>query len=224
MGYRRKRWKPRKGRKAIKKWTPRKMRGFGFPEQFQTTLKYVEKITIDPPVGGAVTPYTFSANGLYDPNYSGGGHQPMYFDELMLVYKHYNVLRSKITWKILSGSSGNLVDSGWCAIQQDAVSNPSAILLTTLLEQSSVNKVKFLSWAYGSTNSVTLTKTFNQKSITNNKLDFDTGGTVTTNPSNKQYYHLLFGAGDAGDVQGQYCLVEIHYTVLFTGRLQGQPS
>jgi hypothetical protein len=39
----------------------------------------------------------FIANGLFDPDISGSGHQPMGFDQMMGVYTTYTVLRSSIT-------------------------------------------------------------------------------------------------------------------------------
>lgn len=35
--------------------------------------------------------HLFSANGLYDPNVTGGGKQPRGFDQLMALYDHYIV-------------------------------------------------------------------------------------------------------------------------------------
>lgn len=45
---------------------------------------------------GSVSVYAFSANGLYDPNVSGTGHQPIGFDQMMALYEHYTVIRSHI--------------------------------------------------------------------------------------------------------------------------------
>lgn len=39
----------------------------------------------------------FIANGLFDPDISGSGHQPMGFDQMMAVYTTYTVIRSTIT-------------------------------------------------------------------------------------------------------------------------------
>lgn len=39
----------------------------------------------------------FIANGLFDPDISGTGHQPMGFDQMMGVYTTYHVMRSTIT-------------------------------------------------------------------------------------------------------------------------------
>jgi len=42
-----------------------------------------------------VATYVFSANGLYDPNITGTGHQPMGFDQIMLNYNHFIVTHAK---------------------------------------------------------------------------------------------------------------------------------
>lgn len=46
---------------------------------------------------GIITTRFFSANGAYDPDVTGTGHQPMGFDTMMLYYEQYCVVRSKIT-------------------------------------------------------------------------------------------------------------------------------
>jgi len=46
---------------------------------------------------GVIAQYAFSANGCYDPNVTGTGHQPMGFDTGMLYYEQCTVLASKIT-------------------------------------------------------------------------------------------------------------------------------
>jgi len=52
---------------------------------------------------GAIATYIFSANGVYDPNITGTGHQPMGFDTLMLYYEQYTVVASKITFTASNG-------------------------------------------------------------------------------------------------------------------------
>lgn len=48
---------------------------------FKSHNRYVEGfIDLNPGALGSNAPYTFSANGLYDPNITGSGHQPIGFD------------------------------------------------------------------------------------------------------------------------------------------------
>lgn len=46
--------------------------------------------------------HIYAANGLYDPNISGVGHQPRGFDQFMLMYDHYVVIASHITCRFTS--------------------------------------------------------------------------------------------------------------------------
>jgi len=46
---------------------------------------------------GAISNYFISANGIFDPNVTGTGHQPMGFDTMMTYYEQYTVMASKIT-------------------------------------------------------------------------------------------------------------------------------
>jgi len=67
-------------------------------------LRYEESLTL---TGSAnnVYAYVFSANGCYDPNITGTGHQPMGFDPMMLLYDHYTCVRSRMilhAWNTLA--------------------------------------------------------------------------------------------------------------------------
>lgn len=49
--------------------------------------------------------YVFSANGMYDPDITGTGHQPRGFDQLMLFYDHYVVTGAKIKVRFYNSST-----------------------------------------------------------------------------------------------------------------------
>lgn len=68
-----------------------------FPSKKLVRLKYTENITINPGAAGAIAYHQFSCNGMYDPNRTGVGHQPIGFDQWMSWYDHYHVIGSKIT-------------------------------------------------------------------------------------------------------------------------------
>lgn len=75
---------------------PRSPAGQALPNQIICRFRYSEEITINPGVG-VTTAYVFRANSLYDPNYSGTGHQPAPYDQMKLFYKKFKVIGSKIT-------------------------------------------------------------------------------------------------------------------------------
>lgn len=63
------------------------------PYVLNATLRYAEQFQVAP-VSGAISVQVFSANGLYDPDTSGVGHQPRGFDEIIALYNHYVVTKA----------------------------------------------------------------------------------------------------------------------------------
>lgn len=68
--------------------------GGPFPTQYKCQLVYtaIPSLTLS---SGSGT-YLFSTNGLYDPDITGTGKQPLYFDQLTPIYNHYTVTSSFI--------------------------------------------------------------------------------------------------------------------------------
>jgi len=69
-----------------------------FPKKLRQTLVYVENFQLTTPTL-ASTPAgrIFRFNGLFDPRYDIGGHQPYGFDQLMAIYKRYTCVGAKMT-------------------------------------------------------------------------------------------------------------------------------
>lgn len=68
-----------------------------FPRTRLVRHRYVENITFPAAAGaGFPTSYVFAANGIYDPNVTGVGHQPLYHDEMAALYQYYTVVGSRI--------------------------------------------------------------------------------------------------------------------------------
>lgn len=70
----------------------------------RVTMRYAEKVSLTGVAGGSAS-YIFSANGLFDPNVTGTGHQPRGFDQLMQLYDHYVVKNA--TCEVWGASSSN---------------------------------------------------------------------------------------------------------------------
>lgn len=78
----------------------------GFPKRLNASLRTVSEFTIAY-TGGVSGTQIFSANGMYDPDITGTGSQPYYFDQLMAVYDHYTVVRSKCSFQVLGYTSSS---------------------------------------------------------------------------------------------------------------------
>lgn len=81
------------------------------PTTWVTTHRYVGTFSINPNVGVANT-YTFAANGLYDPDITGTGHQPMGFDQMAAFYNHYEVIGAKIKFIPAPSAEGTAFNFG----------------------------------------------------------------------------------------------------------------
>lgn len=84
-------------RKAARSYVPRLVSN-PFPKTKICRHRYTETVTL--PAGttvGLTNQYVFRANGIFDPNLTGAGHQPLFRDAYADTYQHYSVLNSYIT-------------------------------------------------------------------------------------------------------------------------------
>jgi hypothetical protein len=77
---------------------------YGFPDKLLVKLRYHEGNSIGSVTGGINT-YKFRLNSLFDPNYTGTGHQPMYRDTYASIYNHYSVVSTRATVRFVNNSA-----------------------------------------------------------------------------------------------------------------------
>jgi hypothetical protein len=77
-----------------------------FPASTTRWLRYATTCNVTATSGLPSTPYIFRANDLFDPDFSGTGHQPMGFDQMMSFYNHFVVIRSRMTVICRNTSAG----------------------------------------------------------------------------------------------------------------------
>jgi len=71
--------------------------GRGFPDQLNMNFTYSDSFVLDPSAT-AICPFkTYRMSSPFDPDYSLGGNQPVYWDTLTSVYHRYAVQGAKIT-------------------------------------------------------------------------------------------------------------------------------
>jgi len=141
-----------------------------FPNTKTLNLRYVENFTLNPGVLGSSV-NVFSMNGLFDPNISGTGHQPMFFDNYMAIYGQYRVNRAYITFiacdthivNQIQTASGGTVGQYYAAneravrmfIVKDQEQTDYSSSLNTLIEEGNTN----MAWRYApQTTSLTMPK------------------------------------------------------------------
>jgi len=208
-----------KSRKVVKKTLWSRVPQNPFPDRALTKLKYVERISMDP---GALVRHRhlFNASGLYDPNYTGTGHQPMGFDQYAAIYNHYHVKQS---WcKVTLIAPNNEQDSQQDAVilvlgLNDDVSNDPRVD-TALMEDKNSSVVSI----HGSEGSTTLTKFYSKKDFFPVANQYSTHASTSTNPAESTYFdiNLISQGSDPGQWKA---LVEITYLAEFYERkdLQG---
>jgi hypothetical protein len=79
----------------------------GYPPSVTIRLRYSELLQF-----AASVPYKIDAwrgNSCFDPNYSGGGHQPHYFDQYSAIYAKYKVFASSMKVSIINVSATSAI-------------------------------------------------------------------------------------------------------------------
>lgn len=80
--------------------------------QMRCEFTYAEcGVVLNPGVAGGAASFVFAANGLYDPNISGGGHQPMGYDQMMGLYNQYIVIGGyiKVTFSNTDATNSQMI-------------------------------------------------------------------------------------------------------------------
>ncbi len=104
---------------------------YGFPDRLMTTLRYYELDNFQS-VAGVAAQVGFRWNSIYDPNYSAGGHQPLYRDTYASIYDHYSVVSAKATIRFVT--QNDAANSVVTAVTDDDTT-PSTTF-TTVAEQN----------------------------------------------------------------------------------------
>lgn len=178
-----------------------------------TRLTYGDdELTLNPAVGSCAG-RIFSANGMYDPDITGVGHQPRGFDELMALYDHFTVIGAKITVDFVNTDTSNAMVCG--IVTQD--NNTLTTDIHDLLERKGF-KYRQIGNKNGATaNTCRITQVINPaKFLGRSKAlsDPELKGSKVANPGEQAFFvpYVFSPAGaDGGNV---YLTVKIEYTAI----------
>jgi len=189
-----------------------------FPAKTKRTgmLYYDSDFSITPLISGAAANYVFSANGCFDPDITGTGHQPMGFDQMMLMYNQYTVTAAAITISFVPTTH----------VRAALYLNPNATPLTNqaqLIENGLVKSLPFLSVQSGTglqqpqlKQKCDIKKYFGRKTDRELLDDINLYGTASANPT-EQVYFVFAAWQNSNLVTGTalYFDVLISYDVIF---------
>lgn len=211
-----------KFRKYLKKYAAKKRNvrpkvrvqmGMGFPKQIMVTHKYVQSFTMTSTIG-AMTSTRFTANGMFDPDITGTGHQPMYFDQYSAIYDHYCVIGSRIVVKAVNTVAGTSAAGRLTILVNDDTSITTSNV-ETIAEQNQGLSVRIIPAGYND-KPVTMMAKFSAKkffggsTLANTELQ----GTTASNPTEQTYYDICMQA-DGGSSLVMAFTVEIQYIAIW---------
>lgn len=159
------------------------------PYKSRRSLRYSES-TFLTATAGAVTSYVYRANDCFDPNATGTGHQPMGFDQMMIFYNHFCVVRSKL---IVTFRNTNAGTSPTCCIRQDGSSTPITVIDRIVELGGNVMCYMEAAFTRGGDQTLDLSldicrlQGLNMKTIL---ADSTLRGDVATSPAELTYYHI----------------------------------
>jgi len=191
-----------------------------FPAHVRKRLPYYEYGFSLTGTAGAYSQYVFSANGMFDPNITSTGHQPLGFDTMMLYYEQYTVVASKITVRAC-GNGTQAVNVGVCLapdtttlVVPDVVEN--GLLVAKVLDgranggYGTGQRIKTLNL------SCDVAKYFGRRSRRELQDDVNLYGTAAANPTEQVYFVIgQWGFGSFTDNTSVSCDAIIEYEAIF---------
>lgn len=182
----------------------------GFPKMFKFKHRYTEQVTLTD--SGAIVNYQFSCNGMYDPNITGTGHQPMYFDQVSALYDHYTVIGSKIKYTVVpTGTTAQVPYKIITWINDDTTTTGTADSLAE-------NKFAKVRLCQGGLNPdrIILTNNWSAKKFFSSPMANDElKGTAAANPTEQSYFQISFRSLDGVSTVSVYLFVEVEYIAIW---------
>jgi len=180
----------------------------GFPKELRIKHRYVQTVRLIS-TAGSLAKQVFSCNGMYDPDITGTGHQPYYFDDLSALYNHYTVLKSKITCDVVATGTipfkfGIMIDDDTSApANADTLAeSPNSSYGVVDMQGSGPKKFR-KSWV--------ASQNFGPNAIGDPNLQ----GTSAANPSEQQFYHLWAQTTDGASTSSLDVQVTIEFEAIW---------
>lgn len=194
------------------------LHGSPMPDRFNTSLIYSDTVELNPS-NGTLVHYDFRLNSLYDPDFSGAGHQPRGFDQMMAFYQKFRVYACKIDVCMLAPGPSDNARAKWAVLVSGSSSTP---LWSQYILEEHPNRVSPVYLTNNGTANtlprytgfVKLKDIYQVKDLED---DSDAQGSASSNPNRSAVMQLfcaaLDGSADPGNVPFQVTLT--YYTTFY---------
>lgn len=193
-------------------------RGIGIPAEFYTKLKYAQTIAFNT---FPFQEHLFRLNSVFDPDWTGGGGQPMYLDEFSLLYSKYCVHACDIQLTFV-----NKTASTEAAYQKVGVYALADTNLSTSINQA-IERDNCVFGQLGPNTGDQGILNMSMFGKINNFLglpkdennDNDISAYTSSDPNLVPYAHVWCGSLDNATVSNVYCTVTMTFYVKFFNRI-----
>jgi len=170
-----------------------------FPARQFAILRYSQNITLDASQALPAS-YVFRANSIFDPDYSGIGHQPYGHDTYQRIYQNYRVKKAVITVSSSSTGANNILGVTHRATpnvitQNENIREVKGTRFTALCNDPASNKIQ-------------------TSSQLNDAISYDDqSAKFGSNPVDQSYFHVWTASNGAADPTTLAICVDIVYYV-----------
>ncbi len=188
--------------------------------QIRVKHRYFLRVTIDPGAGLA-SQNVLMTNGMFDPNVTGGGHQPRGFDQLGLLFNTYYVEKSFIKCQFINNSVA--ATSTYVVIIAKDTSN----LTSTSLEEWMENRVNVNTVMGPETGSKQLSMwDYPARSLgyPMGRAEDDLKGSSTSNPALQNFFHVIVAPPASADPGAMDVIIEITFYAIWSHPIEPAES
>lgn len=170
-----------------------------FPSRMSCRLRYSSGVSLS--TTGAIATYLFRANSIFDPDYSGIGHQPYGHDTYASIYNKYIVKASYITVSLVSNSTQGMLG---ISLTDDNTVNGD---WNTVRETKGT---KYIPLTF--TGAPTVTNSFKADYLDPSQKDL-MQASFGANPNQVQFYHIWYDSKNPTTESAIDIVVNITYDV-----------
>lgn len=191
----------------------------GFPVKANVKLKYSATISLNAGANSRAI-NSFRANSVFDPDFTGVGHQPLGFDQWAAVYGAYRVTKCTVTARTVPDAASSTTPSGFCLMAHNTTGEITSISagLHSISEQGDRSKILIggsFSASVTGKQIQSVSYTMDLAKYNGKPLDADDTAVISENPANVNLITLVQQSINLNDPGEQTYLVDIVYDVEF---------